>query len=117
MSCWVVPAVAACYWGVAVDEVLRRVEANEVVSRREMGFLLIDVAPHQPNRTLGRLPPEQRPPTWRPADDVRPTEPPPDRDRRADHLLRITQAVAEGDWRKSRELVREVRLPPVARAA
>lgn len=120
MSCWVVPAVAASYWGVAVEEVLRRVEGNEVVSKRDMGFLLIDVAPDQPNRTLGRLPPEKRPPTWRPADDVPQTAMTGehvDRRRHAERVVQISAAVAEGDWRKTRQLVGEVRLPPVARAA
>jgi hypothetical protein len=116
MSCWVVPAVAAAYWGVATDEVLRRVEQGEVVSKREMGFLLVDVAPDQPNRTFGRLPPEQRPPTWRPADDLPPT----DIHRRridAERHMRISEATAEGDWRRSRQLVRQIRLAPRARAA
>lgn len=123
MSCWVVPAVAASFWGVAIDEVLRRVEQHEVVSKRDMGFLLVDVAPDKPNRTLGKLPPEQRPPTWRPAHDLAPStfvQFVPEKDARHDddqRRLHISEATAGGDWRRGRQLVRQLRIAPRARAA
>lgn len=45
MSCWVVPAVAAEFWGIPVDAVLARVREGQVSHKTEQGFLFVDVAP------------------------------------------------------------------------
>ena len=45
MSCWVVPAVAAEFWGVSVETVLHRVRAGQLPFKSEKGFLFVDVAP------------------------------------------------------------------------
>jgi hypothetical protein len=45
MSCWVVPTIAAELWGVTLDHVLGGVDEGMVRSRKEHGFLLVDVAP------------------------------------------------------------------------
>ncbi len=46
MSCWVVPTIAAELWGVTLDHVLGGVDEGMVRSRKEHGFLLVDVAPY-----------------------------------------------------------------------
>lgn len=45
MSCWVVPAVAAEYWGVTIDVVWDRIHADLVPHKTERGFVFIDVDP------------------------------------------------------------------------
>jgi len=45
MSCWVVPAVAAEFWGVPVQTVLNRVRDGQVPHKTDQGFLFVDVAP------------------------------------------------------------------------
>src|SRR5687768_18476973 len=46
MSCWVAATVAAELWGISVKEVLERVQPGEVKSQTDLGFLVVDVAPH-----------------------------------------------------------------------
>lgn len=55
MSCWVAATVAAELWGITVKEVLERVHRGEVTSQTDLGFLVVDVAPHAP-KGLGPQP-------------------------------------------------------------
>lgn len=45
MSCWVVPSVAAEFWGVSLDVVWARIYARQVPHKRDGGFIFVDVAP------------------------------------------------------------------------
>jgi hypothetical protein len=45
MSCWVVPTVAADYWGITLDVVWRRLCDGLVPHKTEQGFVFIDVDP------------------------------------------------------------------------
>ncbi len=65
MSCWVTPAVAAEYWGVAVDVVWDRIHCDLVPHKNERGFVFVDVDPWTPAFT-GHLVHEP-PPTFIPA--------------------------------------------------
>src|SRR5689334_1550062 len=49
MSCWVVPAVAAEYWGVSLDVVWDRIYSDLVPHKTERGFVFIDVDPWNPD--------------------------------------------------------------------
>src|SRR3712207_3351475 len=61
MACWVVPALAAEFWGISVDQVMGRVVDGSVGSKIEDGFLFVDVAPHA---LPFRYAPHERPPTF-----------------------------------------------------
>ena len=45
MACWVVPAMAAEFWGITVEQVWSRVREGNVASKAECGFTFVDVAP------------------------------------------------------------------------
>ena len=45
MSCWVVPTVAAEYWGVTLDVVRQRVCDGLIPHKTEQGFVFLDVDP------------------------------------------------------------------------
>lgn len=45
MSCWVVPTVAAEYWGISLDLVLRRITDGLVPHMSDSGFVFVDVDP------------------------------------------------------------------------
>lgn len=45
MACWVVPAMAAEFWGISVEQVLGRVRDGSVASKQDCGFTFVDVAP------------------------------------------------------------------------
>lgn len=45
MSCWVVPTVAAEYWGISVDLVLRRMGEGLVPQMSQSGFVFVDIDP------------------------------------------------------------------------
>lgn len=64
MSCWVVPAVAAEYWGIPIAQVLDRVKTGSVPSKTEFGFMLVDVAPNSPRAETGFRLPAANPPTY-----------------------------------------------------
>jgi hypothetical protein len=49
MSCWVVPALAAEYWGVSVETVLAGIRSGDLRTREEHGFTFVDVAPAEAN--------------------------------------------------------------------
>ena len=48
MSCWVVPAIAAEFWGVTLDVVWDRIYSDLVPHKTEQGFVFIDVDPWGP---------------------------------------------------------------------
>ena len=63
MPCWVVPAVAAEFWGVSVEQVMADVDAGRVGACTERDVLFVDVA-----SALDAYPaPAQQAPTARPA--------------------------------------------------
>lgn len=45
MSCWVVPTVAADFWGITLDIVWRRIYEGLVPHKIDRGFVFIDVDP------------------------------------------------------------------------
>lgn len=49
MSCWVVPTVAAEYWGVTLDVVWRRIYEGLVPHTNDRGFVFVDVDPWTPD--------------------------------------------------------------------
>lgn len=76
MSCWVVPAVAAEYWGVTLDVVWSRIYSDLVPHKTERGFVFIDVDPWHPEPDGSLL--HQPPPTFVPAEaDFEPACPEP----------------------------------------
>ncbi len=46
MACWVVPAIAAEFWGVSVDHVMSQIQDGHVPTKSEQGFVFVDVAPN-----------------------------------------------------------------------
>jgi hypothetical protein len=67
MSCWVVPSVAAEFWGIPIAQVLQKAKAGLVPTKTELGFTLVDVAPHSPTMKAGIRPPAARPATFTPS--------------------------------------------------
>jgi len=65
MSCWVTPTVAAEFWGVALDVVWDRIQADLVPHKNERGFVFVDVDPWTPAFTGHVL--HDPPPTFVPA--------------------------------------------------
>lgn len=63
MSCWVVPSVAAEYWGVSISQIIEKVRRGEIPSKTELGFQLVDVAP-QSQQMGGNRPKALRPQTY-----------------------------------------------------
>jgi hypothetical protein len=58
MSCWVVPAIAAEFWGVSLDVVWDRIYSDLVPHKTEQGFVFIDVDPWGPTvEGAGHVPP------------------------------------------------------------
>lgn len=49
MSCWVVPTVAAEYWGVSLDVVWQRIYEGLIPHKNDGGFVFIDVDPWTPD--------------------------------------------------------------------
>ncbi len=108
MSCWVVPAVAAELWGVAVNEVLAQIKRGTLISKNEYGFTLVDVAPQSPTFQRSLTPAEPRPLTYQPApasvaiaahdDDVQ------DED--------VPTEEGELNWRATRQTMSRLRRPP-----
>ena len=68
MPSWVVPTVAAEYWGVSVEQVMSDVAAGRVISRSEGGFLFVDVDPSRevPEVAIPK-PAYRRPLAWTPS--------------------------------------------------
>jgi hypothetical protein len=61
MPCWVAPVVAAELWGVSLEHVLCAIADGSIESRREYGFVVVDVAPTgavpEPRKRAGPPPP------------------------------------------------------------
>ena len=51
MSCWVVPTVAAEYWGVSLDVVWQRIYEGLIPHKSDGGFVFVDVDPWTPDAT------------------------------------------------------------------
>jgi hypothetical protein len=66
MSCWVVPGVAAELWGVALEQVLESIRLNQIPSKREYHFTLVDVAPNSPKAEPLQAAHAPRKPTYMP---------------------------------------------------
>ncbi|HEX8525031.1 MAG TPA: hypothetical protein VF669_22460 [Tepidisphaeraceae bacterium] len=45
MSCWVVPSIAAEFWGTSIESVLKRMQTGEIPHRLENGWTFVDVLP------------------------------------------------------------------------
>ena len=67
MSCWVVPVVAAEYWGVSLDAVWGRIYNDHVPHKVERGFVFVDLDPWRADSSGGLR--HDPPPTFVPADD------------------------------------------------
>lgn len=67
MSCWVVPAVAAEYWGVSLDAVWGRIYDDHVPHKVERGFVFVDLDPWRGDSSGGVR--HEPPPTFVLADD------------------------------------------------
>ena len=117
MSCWVVAAVAAELWGIPVAQVMARVRCGDVPWKRELGFLLVDVAPNSPRLEAGQLIPGRKPSTFKivepepePAlapshhDEQEPADPNPEPEPESRYAI--------SDWRKIRRQMGQVRKPP-----
>jgi len=48
MSCWVVPAIAAEFWGMPLDLIMQQIALGQLPTKLEQGFTFIDVAPDSP---------------------------------------------------------------------
>jgi hypothetical protein len=70
MSCWVVPAIAAEFWGVTLDVVWDRIHSDLVPHKSEQGFVFIDVDPWGPSTDPGHVPPPTFVMSQEPAEDV-----------------------------------------------
>jgi hypothetical protein len=64
MSCWVVPTIAAEFLGIPLAQVLERARKGTIPTKRELGFMVVDVAPHSPKITAGIRQPTSRPATY-----------------------------------------------------
>lgn len=110
MSCWVVPAVAAELWGVAVNEVLAQIKRGTITSKSEYGFTLVDVAPESPKFQRSLIPAEPRPLTYKPASAPMPLALAEDDDVQDEELTEIEEG--ELNWRATRQSVSRLRRPP-----
>ena len=112
MSCWVVPSIAAELWGLTVDQLMQRIQAGVLPSKKEEGFLFVDVAPHSDRISPPRRPRHERPPTFVPV--TRATATP----RAAANILSHEEEMAlagpayPSDWRATRSRVMRMRRPP-----
>lgn len=104
MSCWVVPTLAAEYWGISIEEVERKILANEVLTQQEAGFLLIDVEPHSPH-------PEKVTPRHDPTVPSRPLHES-QLPRGIDKISQQIQDDGFGDFRLARIQTARLRRPP-----
>lgn len=115
MSCWVVPAVAAEFWQMPVDQVMAKLSAGDLITKQDHGFTLIDVAPDSPRQPVTHkcvYPPAPARP-----DSSPPTVP--------QHESQLPQAVEHfsnqiehdtfGDFRLARVQTARLRKPPEAR--
>lgn len=131
MSCWVVPSVAAEFWGVSLDAIWTRVYAGQVPHKRDGGFVFVDVAPwsadfkglirHEPPPTYtfeadAALEPQEvalLTCTQEPAEQGGPEQDTPEED-----LPLLEEegpaALSRFGWQETRERVARTRIPPGA---
>ena len=64
MACWVAPSIAAELWGLDLAYVLGAVADGSIPSRQELGFTVVDVAPHSGTYQRPRRPDEPAPSTY-----------------------------------------------------
>jgi len=64
MSCWVVPTIAAEFWGMPLEQVMQCINRGELTTKIEQGFMFVDVAPDSPIYAPNGLAPEDRPQTF-----------------------------------------------------
>ncbi len=107
MSCWVVPSLAAEYWGIPVDQVMSKLSAGEIASKEEHGFTLIDVAPESPRQ------PEPKKPSY-PTISHSITSHESQLPEAVDDITEIIESEAFGDWRSARHTTSLRRKAPVA---
>ena len=131
MSCWVVPSVAAEFWGVSLDVVWTRIYAGQVPHKRDGGFVFVDVAPW--GADFKGVVRHQPPITYVAADDAEG-----DVALAADEVELLTEEVGDRDdavsdddelppldgeesatftrfgWQESRQRVGRMRIPPKA---
>jgi len=69
MSCWVVPSVAAELWGISIEQVLRKIQAGDVIHKRESGWTFVDVDPNGPVFEPVRSNANERPATFAAIDE------------------------------------------------
>lgn len=99
MSCWVVPSVAAEFWGIPVQSVLDRIKHGDVIHKRESGFTFVDVAPESPNFQPSK--PAVKPLTYT---VITPAE---------IAALSEGNVDCDGDWRAARDGASRMRRAPV----
>ena len=131
MSCWVVPSVAAEYWGVSLDAIWTRIYAGQVPHKRDGGFVFVDVAPwsadfngliqHQPPPTYvfeGDAPLEPQEVALLAADEEKQDLPAKEHEASEDELPLIEEegpaSVSRFTWRETRRRVGQTRIPPRA---
>ena len=121
MSCWVVPAVAAEFWGVTVDTVLHRVRDGQVPHKTDQGFLFVDVAPWSMDAAGARH--HRPPPTFVPVPvEVESSDEEDDRSSHADELndeqFEIDdEETPDFNWHSREQIRKDVsrrRRPPLA---
>ena len=105
MSCWVVPAVAAEYFGCSIEEVHARMAGGGWPTKFEHGFALIDLVPHSPRLELMREPPAEEP-----AADPMPALPESALPRTPDGKIDVEQI--EFDYYTARVATAKLRRPP-----
>lgn len=122
MSCWVIPTIAAEFWGVSVDQILQRVRDGDLPHRVDEGFMFIDVVPPPPptftvlsESELEALrenePRDDAPRSIEPDAEVGPSH----HDDEADETQSPDDdeaSVELGDWRATRQRVARTRIPP-----
>ena len=126
MPSWVVPTVAAEYWGVAVEQVMADVAAGRVISRTEGGFTFVDVDPSREvaAEVPAAKPVYRRPLAWSPTTQVAQDAvvSPAERDAllAPGHDTAEPLAFTEDDipnWEEVRARVARTRRPPMSNAA
>jgi hypothetical protein len=115
MSCWVVPAVAAEFWQMPVDQVMAKLASGDLVTKEEHGFTLIDVAPNSPrqpatNKTV--YPPAPSRPVQPPLATPRHESQLPDA---VEHFSNQIEHDTFGDYRLARIQTARLRKPPESR--
>jgi len=99
MSCWVVPSLAAEYWGIPLEQVMTKVTSGEIHSRDEHGFTLIDVAPGSPPLPESRNPFYPPMPATVPSGAVHESQLP----HAVEEISEAIEAEMFGDWRLARQ--------------